>query len=116
MFVAFAVAVAVAVVVAIAVASAVAVAVAVAVAIAVALAHRSYICVTTTNVFGLAFALLASSLRAYKSTALTIMNAKIGTTVVNWNGFRNGFICNANHINHHNKSWGVVMVQGAECS
>ena len=77
MFVAFAVAVAVAVAVAIAVASAVAVAVAVAVAIAIALAHRSYICVKQTSAFGLAFALLASGLRAYKSTTLTIMNAKI---------------------------------------
>ena len=77
MLVAFAVAVAVAVAVAIAVASAVAVAVALAVAIAVALAYRSYICGTKTNAFALAFALLASSLRAYKSTTLTIVNAKI---------------------------------------
>ena len=76
MFVAFAVEVAVAVAVAIAVASAVAIAVAVAVAVAIALAHLSYIRATKTSAFGLAFALLASNLRAYKFTTLTIIHAK----------------------------------------
>ena len=72
---------------------AVAVAVAAAVAITVAITHRSYVCVTNTNVFGLAFALLASKLRAYNSTTLAILNTKIQTCSMN--SLINGFICNS---------------------
>ena len=70
MIVAFAIAVAVDVAIAFGVA------VAIAVAVAAAIANRSYIRFTKSSALDLAFALLASELRAYKLTTFAIVNAK----------------------------------------